>query len=118
VTNPDEAVSLIGKTAQLVFAELKEVKEGQSENEVPFAKTDLTGADLKKAGVTFDQTSGKPVVNLEFSPEGARKFEKLTEANVGKVLPIFLDDEVISAPLVKEKIAGGQAQISGDFTLE
>lgn len=119
VSDPKEATALIGQTAQLVFAEVKEIKEGEKKtNELPFTFSGLTGADLKKASVVFDNTTGKPSVSLEFTPEGAKKFETLTERNVNKVLPIFLDNEIVSAPLVKEKISGGRAQITGDFTLD
>lgn len=119
VSDPKQATSLIGQTAQLVFGEMVPQEEDKGGNsQLPFVFTDLTGADLKKASVVFDQTSGKPAVSLEFTDEGAKKFESLTERNVGKMLPIFLDNQIVSAPLVKEKIAGGRAQISGDFTLE
>ena len=115
VSDPREAVSLIGDTAQLIFAELGEAKEGEN---TPLVLSDLTGADLKRATVVFDRTTGKPAVSLEFTSEGALKFEKLTEKNVGKVMPILLDSEIVSAPLVREKISGGMAQITGDFKLE
>jgi len=107
-----EAVSLIGQVAQLNF-----VETGDEENPGLIA-TDLTGADLKRASVTYDQNVGKPVVLLEFNEEGGRKFAEITEKNVGKSLAIFLDDQPVSAPIVQEKITGGSAQISGDFTTE
>jgi preprotein translocase subunit SecD len=107
-----EATELIGQTAQLVFAEVGE------EDSPGIMPTDLTGSDLKKAGVVFDQTSGKPAVSLEFTDEGATKFAQLTEKNQGKILPIMLDNNVVSAPLVQEKITGGTAQITGEFTVE
>jgi len=112
VKDTNEAVNLIGKTAQLVFAELG------SEEEPGIFPTDLTGADLKRAAVTFDTAGGKPVVSLEFADEGAEKFANLTEKNIGKPLAILLDTAVVSAPIVQEKIIGGTAQISGDFTLD
>ena len=111
VKDTQKAIDLIGKTAQLVFAE--EV-EGDTLGVKP---TDLTGADLKSAEVTFDQNTGKPAVSLEFSSEGAQKFGVITERNIGKPLYILLDQETVSAPLVQEKIVGS-AQITGDFTLE
>lgn len=114
VTDPRDAVSLLGSMAQLNFAE---VNKDDEKGDV-FSFTDLTGADLRRATVVFDRTTGKPAVNLEFTSDGSLKFEKLTERNVGKVVPIILDGDVISAPLVKEKISGGEAQITGDFTLE
>jgi preprotein translocase subunit SecD len=113
VNDPQKAVEIIGKTAQLVFAELRQ----EGDNSV-FVPTDLTGADLKSAAVTFDRTSGKPSVSLEFTSEGATKFEKLTGENIGKALPILLDSQIVSAPIVQDKISGGQAQISGNFTLD
>jgi len=116
VTNPQDAVDLIGKTAQLNFATLKDV-EGDTPEE-GFEITDLSGADLKKAEVVFDQNTGKPAVGLEFTNEGAEKFAKLTGENVGKNIPIILDGEVVSAPVVQEQIVGGNAQISGNFTLD
>lgn len=112
ITDTKEAIALVGKTAQLVFAELDaEAKE--------LKNTDLTGADLKQADVSFDQVSGKPVVLLEFSSEGALKFEKITERNIGKPLAMLLDGQLLSnPPVVQEKIIGGKAEIRGDYTIE
>src|SRR3990172_4561473 len=112
VRNTNEAIEIIGKTAQLQFAEVG------SEAEPSIIKTDLTGADLKSADVGFDQTTGKPVVNIEFNQAGAEKFAAITEKNIGRALPIILDEEVISAPIVQQAITGGRAQISGEFTLD
>jgi preprotein translocase subunit SecD len=110
IKDTEQAVSLIGRTAQLVFAEVEE--------EFNFVPTDLTGADLRSAEVVFDQTTGKPVVSLEFKDEGAEKFAEITGRNVGKAVAIFLDGVPISSPIVQEQITGGQAQISGEFTTE
>lgn len=118
VNDPAEAVALIGQTAQLEFAELGEEEQEEGEPKTFLSPTDLSGADLKKAQVVFDQTSGKPVVSIEFSEEGGKKFEELTEKNIGKALPILLDGQLVSAPIVQDKISGGSAQITGDFTLE
>jgi len=114
VKDTKEAVNIIGKTAQLVFAEVPQATSSSS-----FVLTDLTGADLSKASVIFDQQkSGKPVIQLQFSKEGGEKFEKITSNNIGNPLAIILDNEVISAPIVQETISGGQAVISGDFSLD
>ncbi len=113
--NTRESISLVGQTAQLVFAR---VVEGETPEDSQVVPTELTGGDLKGAGVSFDQVSGKPVVTLEFTDEGTRKFADLTEANIGKPLPIILDNQMISAPVVQDKITGGNAQINGDFTLD
>jgi preprotein translocase subunit SecD len=112
VKDTNQAIDIIGKTAQLFFAEVSD------EEENPFLQTDLTGADLESADVAFDQTTGKPVVKLEFTKEGGEKFASLTEKNTGRPLAIFLDEEIISAPIVQEKITGGSGQISGDFTID
>jgi len=112
VKNTDEAIDIIGKIAQLTFAETG------TEEEPGLVPTNLTGADLESADVVFDQTTGKPTVLIKFDPEGAKKFEEITEKNVGKPLSILLDSDVVSAPVVQEKIAGGSAQISGEFTLQ
>ncbi len=112
IKDTNSAIALIGKTAQLVFAQ---VGKNESEGLVP---TDLTGADLKEARVEFDQQSSKPVVALSFTDAGAKKFEDLTGKNIGKPLPIILDNAVISAPVVQDKISGGSAVITGNFTTE
>lgn len=113
ISDPQKAVDLIGKTAQLEFAEVSE-----GEEQATLVQTDLTGADLKNAQVVYDNQTGKPAVSIQFTDEGGKKFEKLTEKNVQKALPILLDGAVISAPIVQEKISGGQAQISGSFTID
>lgn len=112
VKNTQEAVDIIGKTAQLFFAEVG------SEEDPGLVVTNLTGADLKSSDVVFDQTSGKPVVLIQFNEEGSKKFEELTEKNIGKPLAILLDEEMVSAPIVQEIISGGSAQISGEFSLQ
>lgn len=119
ITDPKEATSLIGQTARLNFAELVETTtEGLSTPSSQLVNTDLTGADLKSADTVFDQNTGKPAVSIEFNEEGSKKFEEITGRNMGKPLAILLDEEMVSAPTVNEKIVGGVAQISGSFTLE
>ncbi|OGM74861.1 protein-export membrane protein SecD [Candidatus Woesebacteria bacterium RIFOXYB1_FULL_38_16] len=117
VKDTKEAIALVGKTAQLIFVEVKSEEIEGKQVEV-LSVTDLTGADLKSADVGFDQVSGKPIVLLDFRPEGGKKFAELTKRNIGKALPIILDGEVVSAPVVQAEIVGGSAQITGDFTLE
>ena len=79
--------------------------------------TQLSGEYLKRAGVQFDQNTGFPIVSLEFNTDGARLFEEITARNVDKMVAIFLDGNVISAPRVQQKITGGSAVITGTFTL-
>lgn len=80
--------------------------------------TKLTGKQLKKARVEFDQTTGGAQVALEFNDEGAKLFGEITTRNNGKPVAIFLDGEAISTPRVNEPILTGQAIISGNFTMQ
>jgi len=122
VTNPEEALALIGSTAQLDFREAKlqpEDTEGQPFREGDnFVTTGLTGKDLAKADLQFDSTNGNPQIGLTFTAAGAKKFEEITARNIGQPLAIFLDGAVLSAPTVQGKISGGSAVITGTFTLE
>lgn len=114
-----QAVQLIGLTPFLEFREERSPEESNKilEGEDPyFNPTALTGRFVKKAEVLFGQSVGQPMVGLELTDEGAKLFEELTEKNVGKRLAIYLDGVPISIPVVNEKISGGRAQISGDFT--
>ncbi len=116
-----EAIKEIGLTPFLDFREVKEEKiEGETSSltsTLAFIPTQLNGRYIKTARVGFDSLN-RPVVELEFNKEGAEIFEKLTEKNIGQPLAIFLDNELIEMPIVQEKISGGRAQISGNFTLE
>jgi preprotein translocase subunit SecD/SecD/SecF fusion protein len=78
----------------------------------------LTGEDLVDAQPSFDQNSNEPVVSFRLSTGGARKFGSVTSQNVGRPFAIVLDDEVISAPVIREPITGGAGQISGSFSVE
>lgn len=97
---------------------LKKTTETDVAPNAMWKNTDLSGKQLASARVDFDQNTNVPVVSLNFSAEGAKLFEELTERNVGQQVAIFLDGEVISAPTVNERISGGQAVISGGFTLD
>jgi preprotein translocase subunit SecD len=97
--NSEEAINIIKMTAYLEFAD-------QS------GKVWLTGKDLKNARFVYDNQN-KPIVELEFSSEGAQKFAAATRANVGKPLVILLDKKVVTAPTVKDVITTGKAVIEG-----
>jgi len=112
IKDTKSAINLIGQTAQLVFAQVSDEENGG------LTPTDLSGADLQESHVEFDQQTSKPVVALKFSDDGAKKFENLTAKNIGKPLAIILDNSVISAPIVQDKISGGSAVITGNFTTE
>lgn len=82
------------------------------------AGSSLTGEELQEAIVRIDQQQNRPYVGLEFKPQGAKIFEEMTGANIGKRLAIVLDGNVYSAPVVQGRIAGGSAQITlgaGDY---
>ncbi len=81
-------------------------------------ETLLTGEYLKNAQVRIDPTFNEPYVWLQFNERGAKIFEAITSTNVGRRLAIVLDDVVRSAPVIREKISGGEAQITGSFTME
>lgn len=102
--NPQKAIETIGKTAVLEFKD----EEGN---------TALTGEDLRDAKEQMDQGKN-PVVALEFSDEGGDKFARLTEANIGRHIGIYLDGELLTNPVVNEAITGGRAVITGQRTLD
>ena len=84
----------------------------------PWVNTELSGKHIKHASVGFDPNTGEPYVILDFNEEGAALFTKLTEENIGQVIGIFLDGEAITTPTVQQAIYGGQATITGNFTLD
>lgn len=119
VSDTKQAVGLIGKTAQLQFEELINIPgtKGASPSS-QLIPTNLTGADLQSAAVVFDNQTGKPAISLQFTKEGGDKFADITARNIQKPIPIILDNQVVSAPVVQDKITGGSAQISGTFTVD
>lgn len=124
IKDTQTAVDLVGSTAQLDFREMIGTPSAESTGSAVFnlfKSTGLTGADLKRAQVTFGQgASAGPQVSLEFTSDGARKFAEITKRNVGKPLAMFLDDQPISwpPPVVQTEILNGQAIIIGKFSLE
>ncbi len=144
IKNPEEAIKLIGKTAVLEFKLVAEnvtdqdIREGKippgdkvypmratertshaGETKIALVdKTVLTGQYITDARVEIDSRFGGSHISMEFDPQGARLFERITGENVGRRLAIVLDGVVYSAPQIKEKISGGRAQITGSFTDE
>ena len=146
VQDPERAKSLIGKTALLEFKLLDERgsveealagkipegdeilyqrrvdKETKAERKVPYLvqkRTLLTGAELSRAEVQSDPNSpGNWQVSIEFTPTGARIFGEITENNVGRHLAIVLDGTLYSAPRINERIPGGRAVITGQFSVD
>ncbi len=159
VTDVQQAIKMIGETPYLEFdeqrpqaetdqilAKIKEVQDAQEKKEDiskikdwqlalenPYFKpTDLTGKYLTKAIVSFDQTTFKPEIQLQFNDDGAKLFEDITARNIGKPLAIFLDGASIIdtngdakidaqdlyAPIVQSKITGGKAVITGNMSTQ
>lgn len=114
VDNPDKAVEVIGKTAQLEF----KIVEGYDETTRTYklGPTLLTGDKLASAKAGYDN-NGQVVVEFSFNSEGAKQFEKITSENIGKQLAIVLDGEVKSAPVIKSTISNNGV-IEGIGSLE
>lgn len=116
VDDPEQALELIGQTASLDFRELPVATD--TATYADFQLTDLTGKDLQKATVGFSTQDGSPEINLQFTPEGGKKFADITSRNIGKPLAIFLDEFPLTTPIVQTQISDGQAVISGEYTIE
>ncbi len=84
---------------------------------VVYKKTLLDGSYIKRAQVQTDQF-GKPEVVFTLNSEGAKKFAEITGDNVGKMLAIILDGKILSMPVIRERISGGNVRITGNFTMK
>ncbi|TDQ79182.1 hypothetical protein CLV99_0614 [Sphingobacterium yanglingense] len=78
----------------------------------------VSRAEIKEAKATVEQYQNHPIVDIEFSKEGAERFEKLTEENIGKPIAIVVGGKVVSMPVVQGIISGGKVHISGGFSME
>lgn len=120
ISNEMEALMAEEDLDETVLARIIELENQR------YIDTELTGKYLQKAQLQFSQgnlaTEGSfqssPIVGLSFDREGSRLFEQITRENLGKVIAIYLDGEIISAPRVNSVIAGGQAIIEGNFSLD
>lgn len=108
VQDLNKAKEFIGETAALEFKEPGPIVDGQQ----TWISTGLSGKDLSKALVGTSQ-NGQWVVDLRFNDEGTKKFGEITSRLVGKQMAIFFNGELQSAPVIREAIVGGNAQISG-----
>ena len=118
VTDLKEAEAFLGKTAQLEFKQPQLVNGQPVRDEkgaIIWQSAGLTGEDLKSASIGSDQ-AGHWTVSLEFNSKGATRFGELTSQLVGQQMAIFFDGEEISAPVIREPIYGGRAEISGGDT--
>jgi preprotein translocase subunit SecD len=136
--DPTHLKELLGKTAKMEFrmvdpsvppdqaqqgrlppeSELLPAANPPPPNYVVKKQVLVAGGDLIDAQATFDQRTNEPVVSFKFNTSGARKFAQATQENVGLPFAIILDNKVISAPVIREPITGGQGQISGNFTVQ
>ena len=136
--DPTRLKQLLGKTAKLDFrmvdtgASPEQAVQGRtppeddllysaSQPKTPYLvekRVLVSGGDLTDAQPGFDQRTSEPSVSFRFNTSGARKFAQVTQENVGKPFAIVLDNEVISAPVIREPILGGSGQISGSFTVQ
>jgi len=138
--DPKRLIDLVGKTAKLDFRMVDETMTAEQalasrpppESEILYGPRPrkgaspyviekrilVSGADLTDAQPGFDPRTSEPVVNFRFNSAGARKFAAATAENVGKRFAAVLDNEVITAPVIREPILQGSGQISGSFTVE
>jgi preprotein translocase subunit SecD len=136
--DPQRLLDIIGKTAKLEFRMVdttmsaeqalqgrappdSEVLYSSSQPKTPYLvekRVLVSGDELTDAQPGFDSRTSEPIVSFRFNTSGARKFAQTTQENVGKPFAIVLDNEVISAPVIREPILGGSGQISGSFTVQ
>jgi preprotein translocase subunit SecD len=137
--DPGRLKELLGKTAKLTFRLVdvnvtpdqvqagrvppddEVLKGSKSEGQSSYViqkRVMVSGEDLTDAQPGFDQRTSEPIVTFRFNTRGARRFAQVTQENVGRPFAIVLDNEVISAPVIREPILGGSGQISGNFTVQ
>ena len=136
--DPTELKRILGKTAKMEFRMVdttvppdqaaqgrappdSEILMSAQSPKVPYVikkQILVSGGELTDAQPGFDQRSGEPIVSFRFNSAGSRKFAQATSENVGQPFAIVLDNEVISAPVIREPITGGSGQISGSFTVQ
>lgn len=134
--DPQRLKDILGQTAKLTFqmvdqtVPVQEAIEGRApagstvmyspdDPPVPYLienRVIVSGESLVDAQTTFDQRTGEPVVSFRFDNQGSQRFGQATQQNVGRLFAIILDNQVISAPQIREPILGGTGQISGSFT--
>jgi SecD/SecF fusion protein len=136
--DPQRLKDMLGKVAKLTFQMVDESMSPQDalngrppagssilysndDPPVPYVIEDrviVSGEDLTTAQATYDQRTSEPVVSFRFNGRGAEKFGQATQENVGRRFAIILDNQVITAPVIREPILGGSGQISGHFTTQ
>jgi SecD/SecF fusion protein len=133
VSEPDRIKRLLGSTAKMTFRlvapegttsgtevemlPMTDASSGPAKLPV-YRHVEVDGANLIRASASLDQRAGGWVVNFALDSMGTRRFADVSTKHVGRPFAIVLDNKVISAPVIREPIIGGQGQISGNFTVE
>lgn len=138
LTDPQRLKALLNQTAKLSFRmvdgtmPVQEAMNGRppASSEVLYSMDDppvpylvekqvlVSGENLVDAQASFNQQTNEPVVTFRFDSRGAQRFAQVTQQNVNRPFAIILDNQVISAPVIREPIVGGSGQISGNFTVD
>ncbi|GJE38206.1 protein translocase subunit SecD [Methylobacterium persicinum] len=126
--NPERLEKLLGSTAKLEFRMLADSPSGDVDMlpskdgkgaKVPVERRVMAdGGELTDAQPAFDQQSHEPMVSFKFNLRGAQRFGQATSENIGRPMAIVLDNEVVSAPVIRSAITGGSGQITGNFTVQ
>ncbi len=111
--NPEEAISELGETALLTFREEANVDAAGMPTGVTLEKVVLEGKDVKSATAVINSETSNPEIALELTSEGAAKFGEATTRMIGKQISIWMDNTMISQPVVQSAITDGNAVISG-----
>ena len=128
VKDPERIKELLGKTAQLSFkmvtANTSEfgnesfILKDTKEKIIVSKRIIITGDNLIDAKPRFDNINQEPIVAFTLNRLGSQRFGQATSQNIGKRIAIILDNEAISAPVIRDSITGGQGTISGNFTFQ
>jgi len=126
--DPNRIKKLLGKTANLTFRLVSEIEDDFGSELLSYEEDDqqlniskrilLSGDNLITANPSFDNQNNETVVSFSLDRVGTKKFARATTNNVGKRLAIILDNKIMSAPLIREPIVGGNGIITGDFTFQ
>jgi SecD/SecF fusion protein len=133
IEDPNRIKELLGRTARMTFHLVDEnaalaavpppgvmILQGERPGEryAVRRRVEVDGANLTNARAGQDSRTGEWVVNFQFDSVGTRRFAQITRENVGRPFAVVLDDKVITAPVIREPITGGQGQISGSFNAQ
>lgn len=126
IDDPEQALSLVGQTAELEFKLQRELSEEEMAEATQsayvwldsFESTGLTGQQLKRSQVQFDPQTAQPTIALEFNDEGRDLFAEITKNNIEGVLAIFIDGMPVVTPRISSAILDGRAIMTGTFSVE